>query len=95
MADNLTTPDRRQPGQQAKRRDGRRKSDRYMTVPEVAEVLGMQPRTIWEKYLRPKDGQQLLRYYDFHGEARVAIDDFEEFQRTCLRDRTATARHVS
>lgn len=69
---------------------GRRASDHFLTVAEVADALKMQPRTLWRKYLEPEDGPRLLPYYDFAGEIRIAVEDFERFKRECFRDRDST-----
>lgn len=80
--------DRRNPDQQTKRLDGRRRTDCYWTVAEIARDLGVSRNTVWRKYLNPPDGPQLLRYYDFGGEIRVDRDDYLTFKQECLRDRT-------
>jgi len=92
------TPDdgRRDPSRQqpvcAERRNPRQQ---YWTVPEIASDLRMTERTIWRKFLEPKDGPRLLTYYDFDGEIRVDRRDYLEFKRQCLRERSQTERKGS
>jgi hypothetical protein len=83
------TPDdgRRDPSRQdpvpAERRNS---SHQYWTVPEIAADLRMTERTVWRKFLQPKDGPRLLAYYDFDGEIRIDRRDYLEFKRHCLRE---------
>jgi hypothetical protein len=79
--------DRRQPERQRKRRGGRRVTDQYWTVPEVAAELGMSERSVWRKYLEPLGGPRLLEYYDLQGMIRIKTSDLEAFLRRHFKPR--------
>lgn len=61
--------------------------NQYWTVPEIAADLRLTERSVWRKFLEPKDGERLLSYYNFKGEIRIDSADYTEFKRNCLRER--------
>lgn len=81
--------DRRDPTTQGTRRDGRRRTDRYWTVPEIAADLGMSERSIWRKFLEPPDGTRYLPYYNFRGEIRIDAEHYADFKTRCFRERSS------
>jgi hypothetical protein len=81
MADHLTTPDRRRPGHQRRRADGQRVTDHHWTVPQIAQDLGLSPRSVVRKFLRPEDGSApLLEHYDWQGTIRVPAEAYQRFK---------------
>lgn len=80
MADDTPKPDRRRSGQGAKLPGGRRVSDRYWTVPEIAEDLGVSESTVRRKFLGRDGGAPLLECFDFDGTIRVRDEDFQAFK---------------
>lgn len=92
MADDIPQPDRRKSGQPRLRVGGRRVSDLYMTIPEIAIELGLSERTIRRKFLRPEDGSPpLLTHYDYDGTIRVPVDEFEAFRARYFRPKPSDA----
>ena len=81
--------ERRDPAKQEKQPGGRRESDRYWTVPEIAVDLRMTERSVWRKFLNARrDRPYYLPYYNFDGEIRIAADDYTAWKTRCFQERT-------